>query len=214
MRFRFSVYWQLQSDNGLIDIPQKLLTLLNAIAEGENLRQAAQSLGVSYRSAWGLIGDWETSFSTPLVISERGRGTKLTTFALALLESKAEVESMFRDSLAAAAESASGQLTRMSTADSTALRIVSSDHVAVTQLAKRLRQVPERRVVLDIIGSESALRRYQRPDADVAGFHIPTGRNFAAIAERLIKLLNAQRDEIYQIEQRQLGLVYQAHLNI
>lgn len=214
MRFRFDIQWQLQSNDRVLGVPTKLLELLEAISGGENLRQAAKSINVSYRSAWGVIGEWETTFATPLVISERGRGTKLTPFAAALLETRAEIDGQFRDALAGAAEAASGHLTRMSTAETSALRIVSSDHVAINQLANKLREVAARRIVLDIIGSESALRRYQRPDADVVGFHIPVGRQFTQLATHLINLLDAKRDEIYQLEARELGLVYRRAIEV
>ena len=214
MRFRFDIQWQLQSNDRVLGVPAKLLELLEAISGGENLRQAAKSINVSYRSAWGVIGEWETTFATPLVISARGRGTKLTPFAAALLETRTEIDAQFRDALAGAAEAASGHLTRMSTAETSALRIVSSDHIAINQLANKLREVPARRIVLDIIGSESALRRYQRPDADVVGFHIPVGRQFSRLSEHLINLLDAKRDEIYQLEARELGLIHRVGIEI
>ena len=214
MRFRLDIHWRLQSDDLLLEIPDKLLKLLGLISDGQNLRQAAKSLGVSYRTAWGMIADWETTFGNPLVISERGRGTTLTAFASSLLQTRSEIDAQFRDPLDAAAEAASGHLTRMSTAETTALRIVSSDHAAINQLANKLRDAPERRVVLDIIGSESALRRYQRPDADVVGFHIPVGQNFTLLAKRLVNLLNEERDEIYELEQRELGLIFNPKRNV
>ena len=132
MRFRFDIQWQLQSDDRLLDVPSRLLKLLGAISNGENLRQAAESLGVSYRSAWGMIAEWETTFGNSLVISERGRGTTLTPFASSLLETKAEIDGQFRDSLSTAAETASGHLTRMSTADTSALRIVGTTCLLIT----------------------------------------------------------------------------------
>ncbi|MEM7468350.1 MAG: substrate-binding domain-containing protein [Pseudomonadota bacterium] len=214
MRLRLEINWQLQDGDNLVAVSDTLFKLLQAIAEGCNLRQAAQLVEVSYRNAWGQIAEWENRFRTQLVVSERGRGTRLTKFAEQLLATKTRINADMRAPLDSAADAASGRLTRMLGSDATALRLVSSDHMAVNKLASELKRAANRRVVLDVIGSESALRRYQRHDADVVGFHIPRGKPFYALAKQFSNWLDDSRDEIYQLQERRIGLVYPSHVEI
>jgi molybdate transport repressor ModE-like protein len=46
----------------------------------------ARHAGMSYRSAWGLLRDCEQALGASMVVMERGRGTRLTEFGMALVE--------------------------------------------------------------------------------------------------------------------------------
>ena len=63
----------------------RLLALLTALAAEGALGNAAKSAGMSYRSAWGLLRDCEQALGAPLVVMERGRGTRLTEFGASLV---------------------------------------------------------------------------------------------------------------------------------
>jgi len=207
MRLHFDLSWQLQQAGELPVVPMSLFRLLSEIAHDKNLREAAEACEISYRNAWGQIELWEKNFGNKLVVRQRGRGTKLTDLATALLETKAAVDEQLREALDTAAESASGHLTRLLATESSALRIVSSHHELINQFAGKLRESSTRRISLDVIGSETALRRYQRADADICGFHIPTGPTFLKLAERFVGWLDESRDHIFYLEDRALGLI-------
>lgn len=207
MRLHFDLSWQLQQAGELPVVPMSLFRLLSEIAHDKNLREAAEACEISYRNAWGQIELWEKNFGNKLVVRQRGRGTKLTDLATALLETKAAVDEQLREALDTAAESASGHLTRLLATESSALRIVSSHHELINQFAGKLRESSARRISLDVIGSETALRRYQRADADICGFHIPTGPTFLKLAERFVGWLDESRDHIFYLEDRALGLI-------
>ena len=49
-----------------------LLRLVDAVAKSVSHKQTAKALGVSYRYAWGLLGEAERSFGACLVELERG----------------------------------------------------------------------------------------------------------------------------------------------
>ena len=59
----------------------ELLLLLAAIQESGAIAQAARSLGLSYRHAWGQVKRAEQLFGHPLVDAGRGRGSTLTPLA-------------------------------------------------------------------------------------------------------------------------------------
>ena len=50
-----------------------LMRLLAAVREGGSLKQAAEAMGLSYRFAWGLLGEAGKAFGVPLVEFRRGR---------------------------------------------------------------------------------------------------------------------------------------------
>lgn len=207
MRLHLDLQWQLQQEDELLPVPVSLFQLLDEIALGKNLRSAAAAINISYRNAWGQIETWEKRLNNKLVIRERGRGTTLTPFAVALLEAKASANEKLRPELDVTAEMTSGHLTRMLGTETSALRIVSSHHELINQFANKLRETSKRRVAFDVIGSETALRRYQRADADICGFHIPTGAPYLSLAEHLLSWLDGQRDQIFFLEDRALGLI-------
>ena len=207
MRLHLELKWQLQHGDDILAIPASLFKLLDEIALGKNLRLAAEAAGISYRNAWGQIELWEKHLNNKLVHRERGRGTTLSAFAAALIEAKMNTDGGLRNALDAAAESASGQLTRMLASEDSALRIVTSHHELINQFANKLRDSSKRRISFDVIGSEAALRRYQRADADICGFHIPTGVPFASLAAHLLGWLDERRDQIFFLENRALGLI-------
>ena len=62
-----------------------LLALVAAVGRSGSLKQAAQALGVSYRHAWGLLGEGAAAFGAPLVELQRGRGARPTALGEKLL---------------------------------------------------------------------------------------------------------------------------------
>lgn len=62
------------------------LKLLEKIQSGQSLRAAAQSLGMSYRAAWGKIKNTEEVLGVPLIEKSAGNrgGYRLTTEGRAL----------------------------------------------------------------------------------------------------------------------------------
>ena len=66
------------------------IELLEAVENTGSLRQAAQSLGMSYRRAWLLLDALNRSFTEPAAIAsvggQGGGGARLTTFGTELVK--------------------------------------------------------------------------------------------------------------------------------
>jgi len=64
--------------------------LLEALNEAGSIRGAADSLGMSYRAAWGRLREMERRLGEPLLVRQvggrRGGGSELTAFAQELLQ--------------------------------------------------------------------------------------------------------------------------------
>src|SRR5687768_14690892 len=77
-----------------------LVRLIDAVARSGSLKHAAKSLGVSYRYAWGLLGDASEAFGAPLVQLERGRGARATLLGEKLLRADALIRNALEPQLA------------------------------------------------------------------------------------------------------------------
>src|ERR1700722_12854359 len=72
------------------------MRLLDAIVETGSISSAGRALGMSYRRAWMLIDDLNTSFESKVVATtlggKEGGGAKLTEFGLELVKRYREIE--------------------------------------------------------------------------------------------------------------------------
>ena len=205
MEFKLDLSWSLDSQEDAHTIEPLLLDLLRAINEGGHLNYAAGEMQVSYRHAWGLIRTWESRFGQSLLRTQRGRGAELTEFATALLNTVDETAYQHSETLKQAATSASARLSAAANDMRGAVTICSSHSDAIQALRERVSR--DFRTSLEFVGTEHALQRYRRGDADLAGFHLPIGDLGRSVAAPLINLLDSQRDELRLIEERTLGLL-------
>ncbi len=205
MEFKLGLSWSFESDGETRTIEPLLLDLLRAINEGGHLNYAASEMRVSYRHAWGLVRGWEERLGQPLLRTQRGRGAQLTEFALALLKTLEDTAVMHSETLRQSATSASAQLSAAANDMSGALTISCSHSERMQRLRDALKN--EFRISLELAGTEQALQRYRRGDADLAGFHLPMGDLGRSVAAPLIDLLDSHRDTFRLLEERTLGLI-------
>jgi molybdate transport repressor ModE-like protein len=76
MRLVPTLSWQLATDPAE-PLDPRLAPLLRAIASTGSLAAAVAERGLSYRTAWGLLREQQHKLDAPLVVLERGRGTRL-----------------------------------------------------------------------------------------------------------------------------------------
>jgi molybdate transport repressor ModE-like protein len=184
-----------------------LFALLRGIARDGRLKSAAGTARVSYRHAWGLIRDWEDRFGVRLVSLQRGRGASLTAAGTALLDAEKTARETLRPALETASSKATRQLRRALGARAPSpIRIASSHGLRMLDIRDQLADTGQT-VKLDIVGSETALSRYDGREADVVGFHLPLGVLARGVASGLLARLSDDRDDVRLIEKRRLGLM-------
>lgn len=198
--------WSVELDGQHFEIEPLLFHLLEAVQAGGHLNHAARATGVSYRHAWGLMHRWEARLKQPLVDLQRGRGASLTASGRALLAARAQAGRTARAALETAATAATALLAPTLGTDRPTLRIASSSSELINGLVDHLRAAGWP-VVLDMLGSEAALRRYQHGEIDLAGFHLPLGALGATVGMALTALLDDARDQVLLLELRALGLL-------
>lgn len=188
-----------------VEVEPVLFRLLQGILDGGNLNHAAGVCGVSYRHAWGLLREWEGHFGAPLVVTRQGRGARVAPFGEALLAADARVQTALQPACASLAIDVAAQLSGARADARLGVVIASSHGDSVLALKESLSE--NMQVTMEVAGSEAALTRYRRGDADLAGFHIPMGHLGRSVGTVLLRMLDDGADDIWLLEQRVLGLV-------
>ena len=205
MNLELTPQWLFSKNGEQVPIDGSLFRLLRAINDGGSLQHAANEAAVSYRHAWGLIKNWEVRLGADLIDAQKGRGARLTATGHKLLELVDDAAEEIKAPQARASARASARLAE-ALADRLAPIVIASSHGdRVHGLKDRLSSLTE--TSLEVAGSETALRHYEHGEADIAGFHIPLGSFGRDIGKTLLKHLDDERDQIYLLEQRVIGMV-------
>ena len=188
-----------------------LLALLEALERSGKLTLAARHAGVSYRHAWNLIEKWAGILGAPLVVMERGRGTRLSPLGAKLLWAGKRVQARLTPELDSLASEFAAALNESLDQGSPALRAHASHDFAVAALRELMNGAG---VTLDLQyrGSFDALASLVRGDCELAGFHIVEGAFGARMAARYADWLKPRAHRLIWIGTRTQGLIV-AHGN-
>ncbi|MCC6706541.1 MAG: helix-turn-helix transcriptional regulator [Gammaproteobacteria bacterium] len=206
MKIGLGLTWHIELHGQRYAIEALLFDLLEAVERGGHLNFAASATGVSYRHAWGLMRTWEERLKLPLLDLQRGRGATLTASGRALLLALSQAAAQTQGALSQAAAQATALLAPTLESNRALVRIASSNSELINGLVDALYGA-QWQVVLDVLGSEAALHRYQRGDVDVVGFHLPLGELGRTVGMALTALLDDARDQVFLLELRALGLM-------
>lgn len=177
----------------------RVVPLLEAIARAGTLRAATQERSLPYRTAWGLLEDVAKHVGTPLVVRERGRGTRLSTFATKLIAANeaasrvltGRVPPLVVDEPAARAAGSKPRLA-----------IAASHDIALAQLRDGWRVAHG--VAIEFHGSVDSLAVYAVERVDVAGFHVTCE---AGSDNPLLQQVRRSRDVLLRFLRREQGLI-------
>jgi putative molybdopterin biosynthesis protein len=193
MKLTPDIVWRAGGASGA-PLDTRLLPLLREIRERATLRAATAALGMSYRSAWNLLGAQARRVGAPLVIMERGRGARLAPLAERLLVA----DSAARNALQAAQLS----VTAEGRPQVLPLRVVASHDLLLAELAA------DPLLALDVSfkGSLESLAAYARGEADLAGFHVQAAEGADPLAAYR-GLLSRRRDQLVGFAVREQGMI-------
>jgi len=202
-QLKADVVWRTAGPNA-VRLDPRLLDLLRALQRNSTLRAAANELDLSYRAAWGVLLDSAALAGAPLVELQRGRGARLTRFGSSLLKGD--------DQLREAIGSLSDRLGIAPGPDAQPgampLRLVASHDPLLAEFCERFARPVGLIEEASFRGSEASLALYSRGGADVAGFHVDAGSDFAALR----RFLKPRRDRLVRFADREQGLIV-AHGN-
>ena len=197
--------WSLQRPGQAdFDLPQ-VLRLCAAVHEHGSLSQAARSLNLSYRHAWGLIREADQAFGTPLIQLERGRGGQLTRLGEVLLWADRRIAARLSPALDSLSSELSAEMERVLSA-AAPIRIQASHGFAVQALRETL---VESGLNFDLryTNSTDALQALARTECDLAGFHVPLGALEAAGLAPYRQALQMQPVQLINLATRVQGLM-------
>ena len=129
--------WSLRLDNGDA-LSERTIALLCAVAEHGSLLRACAAVGVSYRHAWALIRDGEALLGMPLLLMERGKGSRLSPLSERLVWADRRVTARLSPTLDSLASELEAEIGRVQHEHEQPLRIRASHGFAVEALHHRL----------------------------------------------------------------------------
>ncbi len=205
IRVRIRPVWRFQG-KAERDFDFALLALLEALEETGKLTQAARRAGMSYRHAWNLIERWAALLGAPLVVMERGKGTRLSPLGAKLLWAGQRVQARLAPELENLATELASALNEASTETAPALRLHASHDFAVGGL-RDLAQKQGLGLELQYRGSFEALGSLARGECDLAGFHIVEGPLGARLAARYAEWLRPRSHRLIRVATRTQGMI-------
>jgi putative molybdopterin biosynthesis protein len=193
-----------RSELGATPLDSRLLRLLAGIKQHATLRAAAQEIGLSYRAAWGLLGDTGRLLGVSLVTLHQGRGAELTDAgARFLAANQRAVQQLHETGFAIELDVRARRPPKRSR---TALVMTASHDLLLAALCERWAK-PEGLVdEIAFRGSLESLKALSRGDTDVAGFHVAMPGD-DAVGEDFRKLLDPRRDVVIRFAEREQGLI-------
>lgn len=200
MSFEIHPEWRLKKRGGNeVSLPL-LLRLLETIRDQGSIGRAATNANLSYRHAWGILRDFETGFSAPLLEKSRGKGTKLTPLAEKMIWADKRITARLTPLL----ESFASELEAILSSPSSALRITASHGFAVEQLIQRL-DAENLPVEINYRNRLEAVTALSRDECDLAGFHVPV-EEFKHATKTCLKWLDPKRHTLIHLAYRTQGL--------
>jgi putative molybdopterin biosynthesis protein len=183
-----------------------LLRLLEALARAASLREAAQAAGLSYRSAWGVLGDGARLFGVPLVDMQRGRPARLSRLGERILAADEQVRAVLGEQF----ERLRAEIPSILAEALPGARLRLTVHASHDLALERLRSLAQRQVDIEIVfrGADESLAALSRGDCDLAGFHVADALpRAAAAAAALGRSLDPRKHTLIHFVTRQQGLI-------
>src|SRR5262249_34780281 len=172
MRLAPTVSWMLGSDPAEA-LDERLLPLLEAVAQTGSLAAAVAQHRLSYRAAWGLLRDYERKLGVALVELERGRGARLASAGEAMLAARRAATHRLARVLPALAVDLRGRAEKRQPA--LRLSIAASHDLALASLRDALNGASGLSLEISFMGSLHALQQFDLGQVEIAGFHVPVG---------------------------------------
>lgn len=182
-----------------------LIALLAAVQETGAIAQAARSLGLSYRHAWGQIRAAEALFGHPLIDASRGRGSSLSPLAEKLIWAERRVAARLSPMLDSLASELEHEIERTLPRPPRALRLHASHGFAVAALLEQL-EAKAQPVELRYRNSLESVAALAHGECDLAGFHVPIGEFEAAASRRYRQWLLDDQHALVHLAVRAQGL--------
>jgi len=187
-------------------LPRRVVELLVKVDEQGSLAGACKATGISYRYAWQLLREGEQLFAEPLIVMQRGKGSKLTVLGEKLVWADRRVAARLSPLLDSLASELGAEIKKARSSAPALLRIHASHGFSIQLLHEFLAtaNVPNE---LNYRSSLEAVVSLHDGDCDVAGFHVPVGEFEAPMLSHYRQWLKSGSLRIVNIVTRRQGLI-------
>jgi len=183
-----------------------LLRLLEALGRTASLRDAARAASLSYRSAWGLLGDAAQLFGAPLVEMQRGKPARLSRLGRSVLAADEHVRASLGSSFERLRAEIPPMLAEALPGAAAHLVLHASHDLALETLRESCRPALELEVLVH--GADDSLAALARGECDLAGFHVADALpRAAAAAAALGRWLDPRKHTLIHFVTREQGLI-------
>lgn len=183
-----------------------LLRLLAELANAASLREAAQRAGISYRAAWGALGDAARLFGAPLVDMQRGRRATLSPLGRRVLEADERVRRSLGDAFERLRAEIPALLKDALPDARPRLTLHASHDLALAELAALCHGNLD--LEIHVRGADDSLEALASGACDLAGFHVADALpRAAAAAASLGRWLAPRKHQLLHFVTREQGLI-------
>lgn len=204
-RVQIRPHWEISFNSEAPLDTSALLGLLLAVQDTGSIAQAAKSVKLSYRYAWGLLRDAERLFGGQLLETGRGRGTLLTPLAEKLVWADRRIAARLSPTLESLASELEAELGKMAAHRLPMIRMDASHGFAVAALMVQLNKI-EMPIELRYRNSTDAVAALSRRECDLAGFHVPCGEFEQAAFAWYAQWLDPEQHCLIHLAVRDQGL--------
>lgn len=184
-----------------------LFELLAAVIEGGSIRDAAQTLGTSYRYVWGALRKWEQVLGEPLISWSQGKRARPTPFAERLLWAERRARTRMQPHIEALRSDLARVLADARDERYQLLTMRASHDLALPVLQQHLAREGDLHLDIGFQGSVDALRALNDRQCLVAGFHVPDLGQAPVFARSLKRVLKPGRHKLIACARRMQGLI-------
>jgi len=185
-----------------------LFELLAAVIDSGSIRHAADTLGISYRHAWGSLRKWERALGEPLIAWSQGRRARPTQFAEKLVWAERRARTRMQPHIEALRTDLARVLAVARDDTLQILPVRASHDMALPLLQQHLAAAANLHLNIGFQGSVDALRSLNERQCLVAGFHVPALRGAAPVFSRALKpLLKPRVHRLIACSRRMQGLM-------
>jgi molybdate transport repressor ModE-like protein len=204
-QFQFDAAWL--SGPGLSrERGKALLRLLAELERSSSLREAARASGVSYRFAWGILGEAAPLFGAPLAHMQRGRSARLSPLGRKVLQADEKIRATLGEHLERLRSEIPAMLSPALPQTRPRLTLHGSHDLALASLPALCVE----RLELELLfkGSDDCLASLARGECEAAGFHVADALpRAAAAAAALGKWLDPRKHSLIHFVTREQGLI-------
>ncbi len=197
--------WSLRLNAGEA-LSERTIELLLAVAEHGSLLRACAGVGMSYRHGWALIREGEARLGMPLLIMERGKGSRLSPLSEKLVWADRRIAARLSPTLDSLASELEAEISRVQRDHDPMLRIRASHGFAVESLHHFL----TREGVLNELrycSTTDAVASLALGNCELAGFHIPGGDFEQHALEHYRAWLQPESQRLIGLATRRVGLI-------